>query len=399
MSDKTNKKLEDIFSNDPFGLLVEKEPGETHHTSEEERLIESFQEISDFYEEHGYAPREDGDLGEYLLYQRLNGIKANADKVKLLLPFDMYNLLDAQNTKSVTIDDILADDPLDLLSVQPGDADIFTLKHVSPSARIRPEYIAHRKVCKNFEQYAKGFDEINEDIQKGRRRLVEYKRGDLLDGHYYVLRGVTFLLKIEQVKVDSKTYVSGTYNRLDGRTKCIFDNGTESDMLYRSLEKAMNIDGFCVSDLISEEGYNESVTEADIQNGYIYVLKSKSQNPDIKGIKNLYKIGYCAGSVTERVKNARNEPTYLLSDVTILMTFRCFNMNARSLETIIHEFFGDSNVAFEVKDRDGQIHYPREWFVVPLDIIEEAVKLIVAGTAEKYRYDASIGKIVKRASK
>lgn len=81
------------------------------------------------------------------------------------------------------------------------------------------------------------------------------------------------------------------------------------------------------------------------------------------------------------------------------MTFRCFNMNARSLETIIHEFFGDSNVAFEVKDRDGQIHYPREWFVVPLDIIEEAVKLIVAGTAEKYRYDASIGKIVKRASK
>lgn len=399
MSDLKNKKLEEIFSNDPLGLLVCHDTEDRPRTQEEERLIDSFQEISDFYEEHGFAPREEGDLGEYMLYQRLQGIKANAEKVKILLPYDMYNLLESQSTKSVTIDDILGDDPLGLLSAESEDDSIFYLKHVNPSSRIRPEYIAHRKVCKDFDQYAKGFEEINNDVQKGRRKLVEYKRGDLLDGHYYVLRGVTFLLKIEQIKVDPKTYISGTYNRLDGRTKCIFDNGTESDMLYRSLEKAMSIDGFCISDPIDAEKFNDNITEDDVQNGYIYVLKSKSANPAIKGIKNLYKIGYCSGSVTERVKNARNEPTYLLSDVTILMTFRCFNMNTRSLETILHDFFGDSNVAFQVKDRDGVIHYPREWFIVPLDIIEEAVKLIVAGTAEDYRYDASLGKIIKRANR
>lgn len=101
--------------------------------------------------------------------------------------------------------------------------------------------------------------------------------------------------------------------------------------------------------------------------------------------------------MTERVKNARNEPTYLLSDVTILLTVRCFNMNTRYLETAIHDFFGDANIAFEVKDRQGNTHYPREWFSVPLDIIEEAVKLIVAKEAEQYKYDPHIGKIVKRA--
>lgn len=396
MSDCKNKKLQEIFENDSLGLLVNNSSSKVARTSEEQRLIEGFQQICDFYEEKGRCPLDCDDMGEFMLYNRLKAIRSNPQKVKLLQPFDLYNLLDSQNTTSVTIDDIMNNDPLGILGDAFDDTGIFTLSHVKPTDRIRPDYIAHRKVCQDFSKYKEGFDMIIHDLENGKRKLVEYKRGALLDDHFYVLRGVTFLLFLDKLKVDPKTYESGTYNRLDGRTRCIFDNGTESNMLYRSLEKAMNIDGFCISEPL-EDVRTEQVTDADIQNGYIYVLKSQSNNPSIKGIKDLYKIGYCSGSVTDRVKNARNEPTYLLSDVTILMTVRCFNMNTRYLETSIHDFFGDANIAFEVKDRQGNTHYPREWFSVPLPVIEEAVNLIVAKEGEHYKYDPQIGKIVKRA--
>lgn len=396
MNERNLKKLQEIIESDSFGLLVDETARKTVRTFEEQRLIEGFQQISDFYELKGRCPCEDGDMSEYMLFNRLKAIRENPQKVKLLQPFDLYNLLDLQNTTSITIDDILNNDPLGILEDSSDDTGIFKLSHVKPTDRIRPDYIAHRQVCHDFHKYQNGFDVIAHDLESGRRKLVEYKRGSLLDGHFYVLRGVTFLLFLDKLKVDPKIYESGTYNRLDGRTRCIFDNGTESNMLYRSLEKAMNIDGFCVSEPMDDVSL-EQVTNDDIQNGYIYVLKSQSNNPSIKSIKDLYKIGYCSSSVTERIKNARNEPTYLLSDVTILMTVRCFNMNTRYLETSIHDFFGEANIAFEVKDRQGNTHYPREWFSVPLDIIEEAIKLIVAKESESFKYDPKIGKIVKRA--
>lgn len=396
MNDSNLKKLKDIFESDSLGLLIDDESEKAVRTPEDQRLIEGFQQICDFYEAQGKCPQEDGDMEEYMLAHRLKAIRANPKKVKLLQPFDLYNLLDIQNTTTVTIDDILKNDPLGILDDVSGDTSIFTLSHVKPTDRIRPDYIAHRKVCKDFLQFKKVFDMIARDLEIGRRKLVEYKRGALLDGHFYVLRGVMFLLQFDKLKVDPRIYESGTYNRLDGRTRCIFDNGTESNMLYRSLEKAMNIDGFCISEPIDDMEFDQ-VTDDDVQNGYIYVLKSQSNNPSIRAIKDLYKIGYCSGSVTERVKNARNEPTYLLSDVTIILTVRCFNMNTRYLESAIHDFFVDANIAFEVRDRRGNTHYPREWFSVPLGIVEEAVKLIVAQEGEHYKYDPHIGKIIKRA--
>lgn len=130
------------------------------------------------------------------------------------------------------------------------------------------------------------------------------------------------------------------------------------------------------------------------QNGFINVLSSLSPNPQIRRIKNLYKVGYCSGDITDRIKNAKNEPTYLMSDVHVELAVRCFNLNVPNLESTIHSFFKDVNCSFEVYDDQGNKHYPREWFVAPLEIIEETIQLIVDGKIENYRYDTVLQQLV-----
>ena len=190
-------------------------------------------------------------------------------------------------------------------------------------------------------------------------------------------------------------FESGTRIRSDGRTRCIFDNGTESTMLYRSLYKALLKDGFEVSDY-QETAAVKEIEEGDKQNGYIYVLSSLSCNPQVANTTDLYKIGCCAGAVSERIKNAANEPTYLLSDVKIVLTVRCYNINVFQLEGAIHDFFAKSNIAFDVIDKDGNVHHPKEWFVAPLPIIEEAINLIVNDDISKYEYNSEMQLIVKK---
>ena len=395
MSSKNKDKFAEIFSNDPLGLLSVEEERQTTHTDEEKRLIESFQEIVEFFENNGHLPSETGDLGEFRLAKRLTAIKQDPSKVRVLQPYDLYDLLDGKETKTITIDDILAEDPLGILD-DDTEQNIYRLSHVQPSDRIRPDFIARRTVCKDFDKYKEGFDEIKADLQSGKRKLSGYSRDELVGGKYYILRGVIFYLEIPELKIDQRTYISGVYNRLDGRTRCIFDNGTESNMLFRSLDKAMNIDGFCITEPCERIDKQSEITESDVQNGYIYVLRSLNPSMQIKSIKNLYKIGYSSGSVTDRIKNAVNEPTYLMSQVMVVLTVRCYNMDTHYLETAIHAFFGAVNVAFEITDKSGNVHYPREWFTAPLDVIAEAIKLIVAKEADQYRYDPAVEQIVKK---
>ena len=136
--------------------------------------------------------------------------------------------------------------------------------------------------------------------------------------------------------------------------------------------------------------------EDDRQCGYIYVLRSLSRNPQIRQIKNLYKIGYCSGDVTTRIKNAVNEPTYLMSEVEVVLATRCYNMNVPKLEAAIHEFFAASNQEFEVQDEHGQLHHPREWFIAPISIIERAIELMASNEAEKYTYNPTLCMIVEK---
>lgn len=390
-----SSKFDSIFSDDPLGLLeIQLNEDKKERTTADKRLIESFEEINQFYEENGREPKVGSDIGEFMLASRLQGIRNNPGKVKTLLPFDFHNLLKCEESKSITVEDILGDDPMNLL-VGDEDSSIFNLTHVKRSERIRPDYVSRRTKCLDFESYEALFQTVHDDLKAGRRKLVEFKEENLKEGKFFVLRGILLFLEKSDNKESIFEFESGTRIRSDGRTRCIFDNGTESTMLYRSLYKALLQDGFEVSEYQEMEAEHH-ISDEDKQNGYIYVLSSLSTNPQVANTPDLYKIGCCSGAVSDRIKNAANEPTYFLNDVKIILTARCYNINLFQLEGAIHDFFSKSNISFEVIDKDGNIHHPKEWFIAPLSIIEEAISLIVNDDISKYEYNAEMKLIVKK---
>lgn len=390
-----SNKFENVFSDDPLGLLsVQTNEDKKERTSSEKRLIESFEEINQFYEENDREPKVGADIGEFMLASRLQGIRNNPSKVKTLLPFDFHNLLRCDESKSITVEDILGDDPMSLL-VGEDDSGIYNLTHVKKSERIRPDYVSRRTKCLDFGSYETLFQTVHDDLKDGRRKLLEFKEENLKEGKFYVLRGVLLFLEKSDNKENKFEFESGTRIRTEGRTRCIFDNATESTMLYRSLYKALLQDGFEVSDY-QEMATEKAISDEDKQNGYIYVLSSLSVNPQVMMTQDLYKIGCCSGAVSDRIKNAASEPTYLLGEVKVILTARCYNINLFQLEGAIHDFFSMSNVSFEVVDREGNIHHPKEWFIAPLSIIEEAISLCVNDDITKFEYNPEMKLIVKK---
>jgi len=225
--------------------------------------------------------------------------------------------------------------------------------------------------------------------------------GNLREGAFYVHNGILFL--IEKIEITHKEHYKedGTRVREDGRTRCIFENGTESNMLKRSVEKILYANGQVVSE--NADKVNESflekfgnITDEDQEAGFIYILKSKSEKKEIREIHNLYKIGYSKTTVEERIKNAFQEPTYLMADVRIVMAYKCFNMNPQKLEQLLHNFFGNSCLNIDIIDKNGNRHTPREWFIAPLDIIEQVIQFIISGEIVKYKYDSVNEVIVER---
>src|SRR5699024_2046405 len=162
----------------------------------------------------------------------------------------------------------------------------------------------------------------------------------------------------------------------------IFENGTYSNLLFRSLGKQIQKGGKLITNTyesINQELFinTSGVAEEDIQTGWIYVLKSKSKNPEIASIKNLYKIGFSSIPVDERIRNAKNEATYLYADVVKVVTYACYNRNAEVLEQLLHRFFASACLDVDLFNEKGLRITPREWFVVPLEVIEEAIDLIL----------------------
>ena len=87
----------------------------------------------------------------------------------------------------------------------------------------------------------------------------------------------------------------------DARLRVIYSNGTESDLLMRSLKKALNNDKASrrilvannVGPLFSSFKSNDHSNELEIKSGTIYILRSLSDNPFIKKHKDIiHKIKY-----------------------------------------------------------------------------------------------------------
>jgi len=393
-----DKKLQEIFDNDPLGLLEVKPFVAARN--EDTVLVSKFQEINEFFQQYQRLPLENNGVNEHTLYSRLCDFRDTESKRKILQQYDEFGLLLPEEKKVFTIDDILEDDPLGLLDED--DMGLFDFELVQrPDERASADFVARRKTCLDFDNYASKFKEVQQDLKEGKRSFVEFRLGNLKEGAYYLNNGVLFYLEKINISQNEHYKPDGTRVREDGRTRCIFENGTESNMLKRSVEKLLYANGNAITEKnettnVQFTEHFSGITEDDKHAGYIYILKSKSDKQEIKDIKHLYKIGFSTTTVEDRIKNAAQEPTYLMAEVRIVMTYKCFNMNTHKLELLLHNFFGSSCLNLDVYDNSGNQHTPREWFIAPLDIIEQAVQLILSGEIVKYRYEGEREEILIR---
>ncbi|MBC18544.1 MAG: hypothetical protein CL942_16020 [Desulfovibrio sp.] len=384
-----------LVENDPLGLLEVKKRGASA-SSPDEIMIEAFLKVNAFYAEHGREPEKKGD--ERTLFSNLNGFRKYEEKRQVVIGFDEYGLLAEPEEEKIevpapeSIDDIFDNDPLGLLGgggdlgpLSPEE-DIFTLKHVPQSM---PEYVAQREKCEDFDKFEPLFKQCHQDLKEGHRRIIPFsKGGQIRKGLFYVLKGVVLYV----AKVGKKERMKGAMN---ARLRCIFENGTESDMLLRSLAAELYKDGRGITEHHDKllDGFS-NITEDDEEAGFIYVVRSLSEDEKIKSIPNLYKIGFTRKSVEDRLKDVTNDPTFLMADVSFVKAYKCFNMNSQRLEQKLHAFFGKVCLNIDIYDKPGRRHVPREWFMVPLEAIEQAIYLLLEGKITDFVYDVDREMIV-----
>jgi hypothetical protein len=392
--------IDDIFDDDDFGLLDSKAKTSNVKT-DEDMLVDSFEEINAFFDKNKREPNKSS-MSEYGLLAKLKNFRENETQKKVLKPFDRHNLLGYVEMEKQTIEDILNDDDLGLLDAD-KDLDIFKFKHTPrPEDRAEADFVAQRKPMKEkeFEKYEVMFQKVHKEIKEGKRKILPFTNieKNLHVGDFYLMDGLLLYLESANLKKEEWEQKSGNRVRVEGRTRTIFENATFSNMLYRSLGKQIQKNGKLITntyekieqDLFINTGL---VMEEDIQLGWIYVLKTKSTNSQIVNIKDLYKVGFASNSVDERIKNAKHEATYLYADVQKVATYKVYNRNADKLESLLHRFFANACLDIDLFNEKGQRLNPREWFVVPFDVIEETIQLILNENIVNYEYDPLTKKI------
>lgn len=361
----------------------------------EERIIAGFEEIERFVTEQGRRPQhgEDCDIFERLYAVRLDRLRESEECREVLKPLDSSGLLDAEADTS-TEEDITDEALLASLGVDAtSDNDVTQLTHVRSRQEIKAaEEIAQRTPCQDFADFKLIFKKVQRELETGERQTLKYQ------DNAEVNQGDLFILDGQKVMVaDMGEPFVGEHGRPDRRLRVVYDNATENDLLVRSLQRALNKDR--ASRRISNPNLGPlfSGTEAagDLPTGYIYVLRSKSEHPFVAEHRSLiHKIGVTGGDVKSRIANAKKDPTYLLADVEIVATVKLVNIERKGLEAILHKFFGSARLDLELMDRFGTPVKPREWFFVPLNVIEEVIEKIKEGTIDQFRYDPKTASLI-----
>lgn len=368
-----------LINDDDLGLLDMK-PKNAPAITVDERLIVSFLEVNNFIRENKREPQSGGDLREHQLASRLKSLREEKDKIKILLDFDEYDLLSIEKKEIKSVNDIFNDDDLGVLDST--DEGLFKLTNVlMHKERESPDYIARRRPCKDFDKYEPFFVECQKNLKNGLLTLKKLeKHKQLREGSFFVLGGVLGLIeKTGRLEINEQ-------DKINGRLHVVFENGTESNMLLQSLIKSLqDYNGWLIS---GNNSLLEYITpEKDSHTGFIYILKSLSGDPKVQSLSNLFKIGFSTIPVEDRIKSAAEEATFLMAPVKIVTTFECYNFNPQKLEQLLHNFFGSSCLNIDIFDSNNKRYTPREWFIAPLDVIEEAIRLIISGGIVNYRYD------------
>lgn len=356
-----------------------------------DRLERAFLEIVDFRRTEGRVPSsQTREIAERKLGARLDGFLANEAKAEAVKHLDEFGLLESPAAPA-SLDELLGSDDLDdLLGDEAGILDVSGLPAIK-----RPESaesVAQRVKAKDFEQFEPLFKAKHAELADGTFELKPFTGMDLIrEGVFFVLNGVMCFVAEVGEKVD---LVIGGESRKKQRLRLVFENGTESAMYDKSLQTRMYE---TQGQVLARTGHDASdILDADVESGHIYVLQSLSTDPLIANIKDLHKIGFSTTSVEQRVKSAAVSPTYLMAAVKIVADYRVYNLKASALENLLHRVFAEVRLDLTQIDRKGKQYDPSEWFIVPRDVINEAIAMIMSGEIAEYEYDKVQQRLIPR---
>ncbi|MCR5038397.1 MAG: GIY-YIG nuclease family protein [Bacteroidales bacterium] len=384
------------------------------HTTSSDRLVNSFLEVLDFVDAEGREPSENAEtLEELKLFRTLRSIRADESKRRICQSVDTIGLLseahlpmvieESSIVESVPVESVapaeetdlhdeleaILNDPLfdDVTAESSGLFDIPDYMQKKMQERAEAESIAKRTECKDFADFEEGFQVVHKKLDDGLCRLVRFKEAHLVEGRYFVVGNM--LLYLAHLNKHAKRRDSR--GRADDRTRCIFENGTENNVYQQTLVKSLYTEGYTVVDYSDvEPDYlvkHFTPDENDVVSGWIYILRSLSTDPEIAGIKDLYKIGFTRQTVEQRVANAENESTYLFAKVQIVKTYQVANIKASTFENLIHKLF--DSVQLQV---NAGLAKPKEWYIVPFPIIDQAIHYIIEG--KQVAYDHNIQELI-----
>lgn len=391
--------MHDLDLDELAGELADFAPAkkkQASYTPREERIIAGFEDIESFYEEHGRLPQhgEDRDIFERLYAVRLDRLRELEECRLLLASFDSHGLLDRVNADGAELEELDPDDLMaELAGLGEGD-DITKLRHVRSAEEKRAaEEIARREKCADFEKFAPLFKQVKDELANGTRvtRTFELK-AEIRPGAYFIVFGqICYVAEMGEIFTNAQ-------GRTDARLRVIFDNGTESGLLMRSLQRQLNEDdaGRRITDPSPGPLFADTAEDGETETGTIYVLRSKSDHPVVAENRQvMHKIGVTSGAVETRIAGAEKSSTYLLAGVEVAATYKVYGVNCQKLENLLHKVFSSAQINLTIPDRFGHMVKPREWFLVPLHVIDDAVQRIRDRSILQYRYDPQQGRLTK----
>ncbi|MCI1710828.1 MAG: GIY-YIG nuclease family protein [Chiayiivirga sp.] len=369
------------------------------YTPRQERIIAGFEDILRFHEEHGRAPEHgDGrDIFERLYAVRLDQLRVLPEARELLADLDIHDLLGSRAGARpvVKVDELDDEALLNELGVDDGagEDDIKKLRHVSTYAEKRAaEDVADREPCKDFDRFQSLFEQAERQLKSGERKAQFFRRDtSIVEGNFFILGGqMVYVAEVGET-------IKAPNGENDARLRVIYSNGTESNLLRRSLQRALYKDKTArsLSGVVEGPLFGDEAEADDIPSGTIYVLRSRSAHPYVAAHRQvLHKIGVTGGKVETRIANAVHDATYLLAEVEVVATYKLSNLNRTKLENLFHRLFAGAQVDLTIQDRFGHPVKPREWFLVPLPVIDEAVRRIVDGSIVGYSYDVASARLL-----
>lgn len=376
-------QLKELFEG-PDGELFKPKEKRKIGTADD-RLVEKFGQITEFVRKNDRLPdKEADDMKEAGLGTRLASIRTDKDKIEKLNDYDEFGLLEVGKAPE-SLEELFRSDGN--IFDDGGIFDVNPLPNKGRSERHMDE-IAERKPVKNFESiYKEQFVSIQIGLQSGKSKLILFgtkNENPVQLGDFYVYDGI--MCKVEEI--GKATRQKNGY--LHSRLRIIYENGSESNMTQRSFERRLYDGGMVVVNTDYEWKDKQDAV------GHIYILKSLSDDPKITTIKDLYKIGVTTDNVEVRIKNAKNDPTYLMAPVQVVASYKLTGeYQPIKVESLIHRFFADAKIDMEITDSSDSLYIPDEWYSVPIEAVNEMVDRIVDKSITHCYYNTETREIVE----